>query len=101
MDEISENIFDEELNKLLQAESQRLQFLEDIQWTDQAQRERIHLCGELELEDHLHQECCARSCREIEDFKRRCCEEENTEKNNEDWKNFLRSMIRNHEQCVY
>ena len=41
MDEISENIFDEELNKLLQAEPQRLQFLEDIQWTDQGQRESI------------------------------------------------------------
>ena len=35
MDEISENIFDEELNKLLQAESQRQQLLEDIHWTDQ------------------------------------------------------------------
>ena len=41
MDEISENIFDEELNKLLQAEFQRRQFLEYLQWTDQAQRESI------------------------------------------------------------
>ena len=30
MDEISENIFDEKLDKLLSAESQRIQFLEDV-----------------------------------------------------------------------
>ena len=34
----------------------------------------------------------------LKNFKRRCCQEENTE-NNEDRKNFLRSMI--HEQWVY
>ena len=32
-------------------ESQRLQSLQDIQWTDQAQRERIHLCSESEDEE--------------------------------------------------
>ena len=51
-------------------ESQRRQFLEANQWVDQAQRERIHLCGELEMKDHLHQESYARRCREIEDLRR-------------------------------
>ena len=80
-------------------ESQRRQFLKANQWTDQAQRDRIHPCSELEMKDHLFQECYARSCREII---------ENTMqstgkywKNNEEWKNFLRSMIRNHEQWVH
>ena len=35
---------------------------------EQAQRERIHLCSELEMKEHLHQECYARSCREIEEL---------------------------------
>ena len=37
-------------------ESQRRQLMEAIQWADQAQRERIHLCSRLEMKDHLHQE---------------------------------------------
>ena len=61
-------------------ESQRLQLLEANQWADQAQRERIHLCSEVEMKNRLHQESNARSCREIEDLKRHCCQEENTEK---------------------
>ena len=35
-------------------ESQRLQLLQDIHWTDQAQRERIHLCSELKMKNRLH-----------------------------------------------
>ena len=52
--------------------------------------ERGYLRSDLEMEDHLHQESYARSCREIENLKIRCYEEGNY-KNNEDWKNFLRS----------
>ena len=78
-------------------ESQRRQLLEASQGTEQAQREGIHLCDELEMKDHLHQGDCAKSCREIEDLKRRYYQVKNTE-NNKDWNNFLRSMIRNHEQ---
>ena len=51
------------------------------------------------MKDHLHQECYARSCRKFEELKRRCYQEEIL-KNIEDGKNFLRSMIRNHEQWV-
>ena len=116
MDEISENIFNEELDKLVQAENsvqkkwnlnenkmeiqnlkrrsseyalfesqrelepQRRQSLKANQWADQAQRERIQLCSELEMKDHLHQESYARSCQEIEKVKRRCYQEENAEK---------------------
>ena len=58
-------------------ESQRRQLLKANQWAEQAQRERIHLCGELEMKDHLHQESCARNRREIEELKRRCYKEEN------------------------
>ena len=58
-------------------ESQRLQLLKANQWADQAQRERIHLCGELEMNNNLHQESYARNCREIEELKKRCCQEEN------------------------
>ena len=56
------------------------------------------------MKDHLHQECYARSCREIEEFKKRHCslqEGKYCQKNNEDCKNFLCSVIRNHEQWVY
>ena len=60
-------------------ESQRRQLLEANQWADQAQRERIHLCSELELKNRLHQACYARSCQEIEELKRRCYKEENGE----------------------
>ena len=61
-------------------ECQRRQLLEANLWADQAQRERIHLCSELEMKSRLHQECYARSCREIEELKTRCYQEENTEK---------------------
>ena len=58
-------------------ESPRLQLFEDIHWADQAQRERILLCSELEMKNRLHQESCARSCQEIEELKKRCYKEEN------------------------
>ena len=58
-------------------ESHRRQLLEVNQWTDQAQRERRHLCSELEMKDRLRQECYAISCQEIEELKRRCNKEEN------------------------
>ena len=61
-------------------ESQRRQLLKANQWADQAQRERIHLCGRTGMKDHLHKESYARSCREIEELKRRCYQEEDTEK---------------------
>ena len=56
-------------------ESQRRQLLKANQWADQAQREGTHLCSELEMKDHLHQESYGRSCREIEELKRRCNKE--------------------------
>ena len=49
-------------------------------WADQAQRERIHLCSELEMKNRLHRECYARSCQEIEELKRRCYQEKNAAK---------------------
>ena len=58
-------------------ESQRRQLLEANQWAHQAQRQRIHLCSELEMKNRLHQECYARSCQEIEESKRRCYKDEN------------------------
>ena len=61
-------------------ESQRQQLLEDIQWTDQAQRERIYLCSELRMKNRLHQKCYARSCLEIDGLKMRCIREGNIEK---------------------
>ena len=74
-------------------ESQRLQLLEDIQWTDQVQRERTYMCTELKMENRLHQGCYAKSCREIEELKRRCYKEENEVSQQK-----LNSRIRNLEQ---
>ena len=50
------------------------------QWADQAQRERMHLCSDLEMKNRLHQKCYARSCQEMEELKRRCYQEENAAK---------------------
>ena len=58
-------------------ESQRRQVLDASLWADQAQRERIHLCSELEKKNRLHQQCCTRSCQEIEELRRCCFKEEN------------------------
>ena len=60
---------------------------------DHAQRERTHLCSELEMRSHLRQERYARSWQEIEELKRRCYQEE-TQQNNASWKNSIRSRIR-------
>ena len=57
-------------------EPHRQQLLMANQWADQAQRERIQLCSEVEMRSHLRQECYVRSCQEIEKLKRRCCQEE-------------------------
>ena len=64
-------------------ESQRRHLLKANQWADQAQRESIHLWSRLGLKDHLHKESYARSCREIQELKRRCYQEENSEKQEE------------------
>ena len=106
MDEISEKTWNEELNKQFlvkihfrvqhedqnlerktleyalfepqrDLESQRLQLLKANQWANQGQRERIHLCSELEKKNRLHQESYARSCQEIEELKRSCYEKGN------------------------
>ena len=60
-------------------ESQRQQLLEANQ-SKLKLSESVYLCSELKMKDHLHQECSARSCREIEELRIRCCQEENTEK---------------------
>ena len=57
--------------------SQRRQLLEASQWAEQAQRERVHLCSEMEVKNRLHQECYAISRHEIEELRRRCFKEEN------------------------
>ena len=51
--------------KKFRMESQRQQLRQASQWEDQAQRERIRLCGELELRNR-------RSRQEIEELRRRC-----------------------------
>ena len=56
-------------------ESQRLELYPANQWADQAQREKMNLCGELEMRSRLFQESFARDCQEIEELRRICCEE--------------------------
>ena len=80
-------------------ESQRLQLLEDNQWTDQAQRERIHLSSELKMKNRLHQECYAKKLPRIWRI------EKTLLSRGKYWKTakigrFLRSLIRNHAQRV-
>ena len=58
-------------------ESQKLQLSDANQWADQAQRERLHFCSEVEMKNRLHRECYARSCQEIEELRRRCQQEGN------------------------
>ena len=55
-------------------ETQRLQLLQANTW-DNAQSERISLCGELEMRNKLFQESRTKDCQEIEELRRRCCEE--------------------------
>ena len=59
----------------LELESQRLQVQQAIQWADQAQREKVSLCGELEMRNSLFRENRAKDCQEIEELRRVCCEE--------------------------
>ena len=68
------------------------------QCADQAQRERIHLCGRLVMKDHLHKESYARSCRKL---RRRCYQERNYSKQRRLEQFPTQHMIRNHEQSVY
>ena len=56
-------------------ESQRLQQHQVNQWADQALREKINLCGELDMRNRLFNESRTRSCQEIEELRRICCEE--------------------------
>ena len=54
-------------------ESQRLELSQVNQRTDQAQREKISLCGELEMRNRLFQESRARNCHS--ELRRICCQE--------------------------
>ena len=56
-------------------ECQRFQLHQASRWADHAQRDRISLCGELELRNGLFQENQAKDCQEIEEWRRICCEE--------------------------
>ena len=51
-------------------ESQRLEQHQANQWADQAQREKIKLCGELEMRNGLRHECQTRTSQEIEELRR-------------------------------
>ena len=53
-------------------ESQRLELHQAHQWTDQAQGERINLCGEMEMRSRLFQESRSRNCQEIGELRRIC-----------------------------
>ena len=56
-------------------ESQRLELSQATQWADQAQREKVNLCGELEMSNSIFQEKRVRDCQEIEELRRMCCSE--------------------------
>ena len=56
-------------------ESQRFPLRQASQWADQSERGKIRLCGELEMKSRLYQENYTRSRREIEELRRKCCEE--------------------------
>ena len=87
------NSEDASLESQRELESRRQQWMMANHSEDHAQRERTHLCSELEMRSHLRQERYARSCQEIEELKRRCYQEE-TQQNNASWKNSIRSRIR-------
>ena len=55
-------------------ETQRLQLLQTNIW-DNARSERISLCGELGMKKKLFQESRTKDGQEIEELRRRCCEE--------------------------
>ena len=56
-------------------ESHRLQLHQANQWADQAPREKINLCGDLEMRNRLFRKNRAKDCQEIEELRRLCCEE--------------------------
>ena len=56
-------------------ESQRFQLYQASRWANQAQRDKISFCGELELRNRLVQENHAMDCQEIEELRRIICEE--------------------------
>ena len=56
-------------------ESQRLELWQANGWTDQAQREKKNVCGELDMRNRLFQESRARHRQEIEELRRICCED--------------------------
>ena len=56
-------------------ESQRLQLQQANHWDDQAQGEKISLCGELEVRNRLFRENRAKDCQDIEELRRICFEE--------------------------
>ena len=58
-------------------ESQRSQPQQANQWADQAQREKISLCREVEKKNRLFRENRAKNCQQIEKLRRICCEETN------------------------
>ena len=55
-------------------ETQRLQLLQENLW-DNAQSDRISLCGELGMRNNLFKKSRTKDCQEIEELRRRCCEE--------------------------
>ena len=67
-------------------EPQRLQLLEEIHWTEIMEL-WTHFCSELKMKNHPHQKCHARSCREFDELRRCCYQEEILKKTTEDWKN--------------
>ena len=58
-------------------ESQRLQLQQANQWADQAQREKISLCGEFKMRNRLFRANQAKDCQEIEELRRFSWEETN------------------------
>ena len=53
----------------------RLQLQQADQWSDQAQRDKISLHGELELRNRIFRENQGKDCQDIEELRRICCEE--------------------------
>ena len=58
-----------------QLESQKMELYQANQLTDQAQREKSWLSGELVLRNRAFQEDCAVACQEIRELRRICCVE--------------------------
>ena len=56
-------------------ECQRLQLCQANTWADNAHRESVVLCGELERRNNLFQEDGTKHCREIAELRSRCSEE--------------------------